>query len=88
MTTFTLLGATLPFQFAATLDGASYGVTVNWNITGQRSYINVFNGSNVLIVTAPLIGSPDGYDINLVGGYFKTSSLVFRASTKQFEVSP
>lgn len=29
-----------------------------------------------------------GRDINLVAGYFKTSTLVFREATKQFEVSP
>jgi hypothetical protein len=88
MTTYTLLGVTLPFQFTVTLDGSSYSVNVSWNITGQRPYVNVYNGSNALVVTTPLIGSPDGYDINLVGGYFKTSTMVFRNSTQQFEVSP
>jgi hypothetical protein len=87
MTTYTALGAPLPFQFSAILDGASYSVTVTWNLM-QRPYINVYDATNTLVVTAPLIGSPPTYDINLVGGFFQTSKMVFRQATQQFEVSP
>lgn len=88
MTTYTNFTPPLPFQFQATLDGAAYTVTVVWNITGQRSYINVTDSSGNLVVSTPLIGSPAAYNINLVGGYFTTSTMVFRAATAQFEVAP
>jgi hypothetical protein len=62
-----------------------------------------YNGKFTLYVDSPTSlyysqttdpGGPSTYqgslynDINLVAGYFNTSTLVFRASTNQFEVNP
>jgi len=41
-----------------------------------------------LIVTNPVVASPDNFDINLVFGYFQTSKLVYRASSNNFEITP
>jgi len=76
-----------PFQFQPTLDGSVYTVIVTWNLAGQRYYVNVYSLDGTLIVAIPMIGSPLGYDISLVAGYF-TSTLVFREASQQFEVSP
>jgi hypothetical protein len=76
------------FSFSATLDGASYTVTVAWNVTGQRWYVNVTDTTGNLVVSIPLIGSPPDHDISLVAGYFQTSTLVFRQETQTFEISP
>ena len=73
------------FQFQATFDGAIYNVIVTYNIYGQRYYVNIYDTSNVLIVTLPLIGSPLNYDISLTAGYF-TTKLVYRAANQQFEI--
>ena len=89
MTTFTNFTPTLsaPFQFQATLDGNSYNVIITWNLFGQRYYVDIYNAQQTLIVSLPLIGSPPDYDLSLTKGYF-TSTLVYRADTAQFEVSP
>lgn len=90
MTTFVTFtpSTTSTFQFQAMLDGSIYTVLLTWNVFGQRFYVNVYSLAGVLIVAIPLIGSPVGYDINMVAGYFTTSSLVYRADNGQFEISP
>ena len=76
-----------PFQFQATLDGNLYTVIISWNLFGQRYYVNIYDSSNVWIVTLPLIGSPSNYPISLTAGYF-ASKLIFRQATQIFEVHP
>jgi len=73
------------FQFQVTLDGSQYNVIVNWNIYGQRYYVNIYDVNNTLVVCLPLIGSPLNYNISLTAGYFKTQ-LVYRVQNSQFEV--
>lgn len=75
-----------PFEFQATLDNQVYNVGVTWNIARQGWYISITDQTSTLIVCEPLIGSPDSYDIDLVGAYF-TTTMVFRVSTNQFEIS-
>ena len=77
-----------PFQFNLTLDSVAYVAIVTWNVYGQRYYVGIYNTSKTLIMLRPLIGSPPEYDINLVFNYFKTSTLVYRVSTNNFEVTP
>lgn len=150
-----------PFSFQPTLDGDNYAATVTWNLFGQRWYLNVSQQSGGLVFSLPLLGSPDGtqldsvswshgtvtaecktphgyalgttvnvtitgcvpdayngvwpalivdrltfqfalasdagsttqlgqqiYNINIAAGYFTTSTLVFRASSQTFEVTP
>jgi len=76
------------FQFNCTLDGNPYTIIVNWNNYTPRYYINVYDTAGQLIVINPLIGSPNDFNINLVFGYFQTSTLVYKASSNQFEVTP
>jgi hypothetical protein len=75
------------FQFTPTLDGAQYTAIIRWNLFGERYYMKLTTLDGILVANVPLVGSPPGYDINLVAGYF-SSSLVFRAINNQFEVSP
>ena len=75
------------FQFQASLDGSTYTITVIWNLSGQRWYINVTDSQNQLIVSLPMIASPDNFNIDLLAGYF-TTVLVFRQSSQQFEIDP
>jgi hypothetical protein len=77
-----------PFQFQATLDNQVYLVLVTWSLFGSRWYVNIYDPNNNLIVCLPQIGSPLDYDINLVPGYFKTSTLIWRPETGQFEITP
>jgi len=76
------------FQFSPTLDGINYTAICTYNIYGQRYYLNIYNNSNTLIVTVPIVASPNNYGINLIFGYFKTSTLIYRASSNNFEISP
>lgn len=73
------------FQFQVTLDGSQYNVIVNWNIYGERYYVNIYDVNNTLVVCLPLIGSPLNYNISLTAGYFNTQ-LVYRVQNSQFEV--
>ena len=77
-----------PFGFSATFDGQQYQVTCPWNIFGLRWYVQCVGQGNVMIFNLPLIGSPDSGDINILAGYFLTSTLVFRISTQTFEIGP
>lgn len=52
------------FQFPATLDGASYTVTVPWNVFGQRWYVNIADQSGNPIVSEALVGSPDPWALS------------------------
>ena len=76
------------FQFNPELDGTSYTATCTWNTYSSRYYINIYDNYGTLIVTNPLIASPNDFDINLVYGYFQTSRLVYRESSNNFEVIP
>lgn len=76
------------FSFQPTLDGQQYNVTITWGLFGQRWVVNVYTLQNVLILQKPLTGSPPDYDINLIEGYFTTSTLVYRVATNNFEINP
>ncbi len=76
------------FSFQPTLDGNQYSVIVTWGLFGKRWIVNVYTLQSTLVVTIPLAPSPDDYSINLVQGFFTTSSLVYRESSNNFEVSP
>lgn len=90
MTTFVSFAPvpTQVFQFQATLDGAQYNVQITWNVDGQRWFLNVYDNTGTLIVTRAVVGSPPDYDIDLIWGYFTTSTLVLRQATQMFEVGP
>lgn len=89
MTTFPFVpSSTTPFQFQPTLDGQVYTCTVKASLWEQRYYLEVMTLGGVLIVFIPMVGSPPGYDINLVAGYFTTSSIVWRPVDNQFIVTP
>lgn len=77
--------ATANFTFQATLDGKVYNVIVTWNLFGERYYINVYDSLQTLILSLPIIGSPDNYNISMTKGYF-TTSLIYRVSSGNFEV--
>lgn len=76
------------FSFQPTLDGQQYTVVVTWNLFGQRWIVNIYTLQGVLVMQKPLRGSPLDYDINIIQGYFTTSTMVYRVPTNAFEVSP
>lgn len=76
------------YSFQPTFDGQQYTVLVTWSLFGQRWVINVYDLQGNLVVERPLRSSPNNYDINLIAGYFTTSTLVYRAGTNNFEVNP
>jgi hypothetical protein len=89
MTTFVnfVPSNTQPFQFQAILDGGAYTVVVRWNLFGQRYYLDISDINGELVLSIPMVGSPVGYDISLVDGYFE-STLIWRVGAGQFEISP
>lgn len=90
MTTFVQFDPTpfANFQFNPTLDGTDYVAICTWNIYGERYYLNIYNNNGTLIVTNPLVASPDDFDIDLVYGYFTTSKIVYRNSSNNIEIIP
>ena len=80
--------ATGNFQFNTTLDGLPYVVVVTWNAYGQRYYVNVYDTARNLILSRPLIASPPEYNINLLIGYFFTSTMTYGYTTNNFVVTP
>lgn len=75
------------FQFQATFDGSIYTCICTWNIFGQRYYINIYDQNRNRILILPLIASSDFYDINIIGGYFIESTMIFRGSSQTFEIN-
>ena len=80
--------STANFQFNPTLDGITYVAICTWNAYGQRSYISIYDNARNLIFSRPIIGSPNEADINLLFGYFTTSTLLYRVSSQNFEITP
>lgn len=89
MTTIAFLpNALIGFQFQATLDGNSYQCSVSWNIAAQRWYITIYDSGGNVVVCRSLVASTIQNPINLVYGYFFTSTLVFYDSTQTFVITP
>ena len=76
------------FSFEPTLDGQVYSVVVTWSLFGQRWLVNCYDQTGTLVFARPLRSSPNNANINIAGGYFKTSTLVYREQTRNFEVTP
>jgi hypothetical protein len=45
-------------KFKAMFDGTEYEVSVTWNLSALRYYINVYDLNGIWIITVPLISSP------------------------------
>jgi hypothetical protein len=90
MTTLTQFvpAANTNFTWQPTLDGQQYTAIVSWSLFGQRWILNIVSLRGALVLQKPLRGSPINYDINLIQGYFTTSTLVYRVGTNNFEVTP
>ena len=73
------------YTFRPTLDGQTYSASVRWNVFGQRYYILLTTLQGVPVLNKPVVGSPNGFDISIVAGYF-TSLLVYRTAYQRFEV--
>jgi hypothetical protein len=76
------------FQFNCTLNNQLYTAIITWNYYSPRYYINIYDTAGNLIVSNPMVGSPDNFDIDLVYGYFSDSTLVYRVSSNSFEINP
>lgn len=77
-----------PFSQPVTLDNVSYSLNVTWNIAGQRWFVALQDQSGFVVWMGALIGSPLNYDILLAPGIFTTSTLLYRADTGNFEITP
>lgn len=76
-----------PFSTTVTLDGASYQLSANWNVSGQRWYAMLTDQSGSAIWNGALVGSPLTMDIYLAPGIFTSSTFLYRADTGNFEVT-
>lgn len=76
------------FQFQATLDGNLYTVICTFNAYGQRYYFTIYDLTQTVILSRPIIASPDDFDIDLISLFFTSSSMVFRDSSQSFEITP
>jgi hypothetical protein len=78
------------FSFQATFDGALYNVTVTWNISRQDWYANVYDSTGTLMLAVPLVGSPPPPEpgVDLIAGYFTTSTMFYYPVSGTFVVAP
>jgi hypothetical protein len=51
-------------KFNVTLDNANYTITVTWNVSAQRYYINVYGADGTWIITTPLVSCPPARAVN------------------------
>lgn len=80
--------ASPPFQTVLTLDSASVVATVTWNIAGQRYYLTLTDQAGNLLWSGAMVGSPLGTNIYLAPGIFTASTILYRADTGNFEITP
>ena len=80
--------ASPPFSVTVTLDSTSYQLVVTWNLAGQRWYASLQDQSGNTVWMGALIGSPLNSNIYLALGIFTTSTLLYRADTGNFEITP
>ena len=66
--------------------GRLYTISTWWNMAGQRWYLKVENGQGKTLLFRPLIGSPEGHDIDLIGSV-SSAWLVYREDNQAFEVT-
>lgn len=85
---FTPSATGTPFTAQMTLDGASYTFAARWNLYRGDWYFSLSDANGNLVVNAPLIGSPPSANVNLVPGLFTTSTIAYRPSTGNIEVTP
>lgn len=45
------------------LDGENYTITVTWNVSAQRYYIDIYDQNKIWIITVPLVSSPPARNI-------------------------
>ena len=75
--------------YELSLDGQIYQSRVYWNVFGQRLYINISDQYGNSVLTLPLIGSaPDYPPVNLLAGYFTTSTLYYYPVDQVMTVLP
>jgi hypothetical protein len=79
---------TAMFQFVATLDSNNYVCQVTWGLYDQRWYLNVYTTQNEIVLSVPFVSSSPSYPINLVYGWFQTSSLVLYDQSQTIVVTP
>jgi hypothetical protein len=79
--------STAQFSFNCLLDGQNYTINIPFNAYRQDYYFNIYDVTNNLVLSKPLIGSPLNSDINLLKEYF-VSTMVFRQPTQTFEINP
>lgn len=79
-----------PFQFAATLDGAAYTVSVMWLMFAQRWYLYIYDSNNNLVLCTALVSSYQGSTglVNLVAGICATSTMYYYDVLLQFVIEP
>jgi len=77
-----------PFQVTVTLDSTSYNLTAMWNFAAQRWYVSLVDASGNVAWYGAMVGSPLNFDIPLAPGVFTTSTILYRADTGNFEITP
>ena len=77
---------TANFQFQPVLDnGVTYNAVCTFNAYGLRYYLNIYTQQGVLVLSVPMVQSPDNGDISLTKGFFDTP-IVYRQSSQNLEI--
>lgn len=79
---------TPPFTETFILDGASYSGTAFWNFAAQRWYLRLIDQSGNVAWNGPILGSPETSNIHLALGVFTSSTILYRATSEEFEITP
>jgi len=92
MTTINIpLAYATPINFQATLGKVQYSCTVYWLYFGQRSYISIQDQYGNIVVNVALIGSSttEGVaPVNILAGYFSTSTMYYYPANQTLVISP
>lgn len=75
-----------PFSFQAVVGGVKLFGSVPWNLYANRYYLKLTDATGATVVYAPMVESPEGFDINLALPC-APGTLVYRESSRQFEAT-
>ncbi len=75
-----------PYSFTFSAEGNTYTGQATSNMAGQRWYLQIYDISEVLVISHPLISSPVGAPQNLAPGVFARTVVSYNEANAQITV--
>jgi hypothetical protein len=75
-------------SFLATFDGSGYTITILWNVSAQRYYVNCTDTNNVLVFMVPLVETLIGFPIETLYWDIDNEVVIATLVAPQYDFKP